>query len=70
MRYKITSAKQQFEQNDLDDIGHSSVAVAYCDVFLTERKFAHILCLPAVQKVIPRRCLVISDIDEAIAVLS
>ena len=59
-----------FEQNDLADIGHCSVAVAYCDVFLTERKFAHMLRLPAVQKVIPRGCAVISSIDEAIAILS
>ena len=62
--------KQLFEQNDLDDIEHSSVAAAYCDVFLTERGFTHILRLPAVQKVIPRGCFVISDIDEAISVLS
>ena len=62
--------KHLFEQNDLDDIEHSSVAAAYCDVFLTERKFTHILRLPAVQKVIPRGCSVISDIDEAISVLS
>ncbi len=62
--------KHLFEQNDLDDIGHSSVAAAYCDVFLTERKFTHILRLPAVQNVIPRGCSVIGDIDEAISVLS
>ncbi len=62
--------KHLFEQNDIDDIDHSSVAAAYCDVFLTERKFSHILRLPAVQKVIPRGCSVISDIDEAILLLS
>ena len=54
----------------LSDIGHSAVAAAYCDVFLTERKFTHILRLPAVQKVIPRSCTVISDIDKAISFLS
>ena len=59
-----------FEQNDLVDIGQCSVAVAYCDVFLSERKFAHILRLPAVQNVIPRGCSVISGIDEAISLLS
>ena len=47
-----TNRQQLFEQNDFDDIGHSSVAAAYCDVFLTERKFTHILRLPAVQNVI------------------
>ena len=55
------------EENDIPDIGHSSVAVAYCDVFLTERRFAHFLRLPAVQNVIPHGCSVINDIDEAIA---
>ena len=62
--------KYLYEQNDLDDIGHSSVAAAYCDVFLTERKFRHVLLRRDVQNVIPRGCSVISDIDEAISVLS
>ena len=61
--------RHPFDDNDPDDIEHSSVATAYCDVFLTERKFASILCLPTVQKVIPRGCTVISDIDQAISVL-
>lgn len=62
--------KYPYEQSDLDDIGHSSVAAAYCDVFLTERRFTHFLRLPAVQKVIPRNCTVISNIDQAISALS
>ena len=30
---------KQFEENDLDDIGHTYTALPYCDYFFTERSF-------------------------------
>ena len=39
-----------FKENDLDDIRHSAVAAAYCNVFLTERGIADKLRRPAVRK--------------------
>jgi hypothetical protein len=59
--------KYAFKENDLDDIRHSAVAVAYCDVFLTERGIADKLRLPAVQTVIPCECKVVNNFDEAIS---
>ena len=60
----------KFKENDLDDIQHSAVAAAYCDVFLTERFIANKLCLPAVRKVIHSECKVFCDFDEALSALS
>jgi hypothetical protein len=59
-----------FKENDLLDIQHSAVAVAYCNIHLTERQFASKLCLPVVQKVIRSGCKIINDLDEAISILS
>jgi hypothetical protein len=61
--YKLT-------ENDLDDIQHCSVAVGYCDVFLTDKPVADRLCRPAIKKVIPNKCKIISDFDEAILFLN
>lgn len=33
----------EWKANDLNDIGYLSTAVAYCDVVVTERKWAHVL---------------------------
>jgi len=58
--------RRPFRRNDIADIDHSSVAVAYCDVFLTERSFAELLRRSAVQNVCIPKCRVISEIGEAI----
>lgn len=58
------------KENDLDDIQHSAVAAAYCDIFLTERFMADKLRLPAVKKVIPSKCEVLCGFDKAISALS
>ncbi|MDB6121166.1 MAG: hypothetical protein JWQ71_159, partial [Pedosphaera sp.] len=62
--------KRSFKENDLPDIAHSSVAMAYCNVFLTEHCFANLLRRPPVCNVIASDCKVISDLSEAIASLS
>lgn len=54
------------KENDLDDISHSSVAAAYCDLFLTERSFSELLNRSAVREFIPTHCRVTYNIDEAI----
>jgi len=60
--------KRPFRQNDFDDIAHSSVAVAYTDVFLTERSFAEVLNRAAVQSVITAtKCRVVSSVSDALA---
>src|SRR5438093_2978767 len=63
--------KRPFRENDFDDIAHSSVAVAYTDVFLTERSFAEVLNRPAVQSVItPTKCQVVSSVSDALVAVS
>jgi hypothetical protein len=58
-------------ENDFDDIAHSSVAVAYTDVFLTERSFAEVLNRPAVQSVItPTKCHLVSSVSDALVAVS
>ena len=58
--------RRPFRRNDTADIDHSSVAVAYCDAFLTERSFAELLRRSAVRNVCFPNCQVISKIGEAI----
>jgi hypothetical protein len=63
--------KRPFRQNDFDDIAHSSVAVAYTDLFLTERSFAEVLNRPAVQSVIaPTKCQVVNNTTDALAAIA
>jgi hypothetical protein len=63
--------RRPFRENDLDDIAHSSVAVSYSNVFLTERSFAELLNRSAVQSVIaPTKCRVVSDVSEALAAVA
>ena len=59
--------KRSFKPNDLDDFQHASVAVAYCDLFLCDGPLAHLLTNSRVQKVIPKRCRVISEFESAIS---
>ena len=63
--------KRLFRENDFDDVAHSSVAVAYSDVFLTERSFAEVLNRPAVRSVItPTKCQVVSSVSDALVAVS
>ena len=63
--------RRPFRQNDLEDIAHSSVAVSYSDVFLTERSFAELLNRSAVQSVMgPTKCRVVSSVADALAVIA
>ena len=57
--------RRPFRQNDIADIDHSSVAAAYCDIFLTERSFAELLRRKAVKDVCVLQGEVISDVTEA-----
>lgn len=63
--------RRPFRHNDLEDIAHSSVAVSYTDVFLTERSFAELLNRSAVQSVIaPTKCRVVSSVSDALAAIA
>ncbi len=63
--------RRPFRENDLDDIAHSSVAVSYSNVFLTERSFAELLNRSTVQSVIgPTKCRVVSNVSDALAVVA
>ncbi|MEY2584054.1 MAG: hypothetical protein QOD80_80 [Verrucomicrobiota bacterium] len=63
--------RRPFRQNDLEDIAHSSVAVSYSDVFLTERSFAELLNRGSVQAVItPSKCRVVSNVSDALAAVA
>lgn len=62
--------RRPFRENDLEDIAHSSVAVSYSDLFLTERSFGELLNRSAVQGVIaPTKCLVLSNVGDALAAI-
>lgn len=63
--------RRPFRENDLEDIAHSSVAVSYSDVLLTERSFSELLNRSAIQSVIaPTKCRVVSNVSEALAVVA
>jgi hypothetical protein len=47
-----------FKDNDLNDIRHTASALAYCDLFLTERSFASIANNKDVRAVAPLTCRV------------
>jgi hypothetical protein len=62
--------RRPFRENDLEDIAHSSVAVSYSDLFLTERSFDELLNRSAVQGVIaPTKCQVLSNVGDALAAI-
>jgi hypothetical protein len=63
--------RRPFRQNDVEDIAHSSVALAYSDLFLTERSFAELLNRTAVQAVIaPTKCQIVNSIADALAAIA
>jgi hypothetical protein len=63
--------RRPFQQNDIEDISHSSVALSYCDLFLTERSFTEMLNRPVVRAAIaPTQCRVVSNIEEAVSALA
>jgi hypothetical protein len=41
--WQYDNPETKWEPNDLDDISYLSVAVGYCDIVVTERKWTHIL---------------------------
>ena len=62
--------KRPIKANDIDDFGHASVAVAYCDAFFCDGPLGHLLLNPQVQNVIPHQCAVETNVEKAIKVLS
>jgi hypothetical protein len=58
-----------FRENDFPDLDHSSVAVAYCDVFLTERSFGDLLEQSFVKNVSRSQCFVATSPEGALAAL-
>ena len=43
MWWQHDNLQTKWEPNDMNDIAYLSVAVAYCDVVVTERRWTHIL---------------------------
>lgn len=62
--------KRQFEGNDLFDFHHAAAALAYCDVFLTERPLQVLLTARHIELDKNLGCTVASDTGEAIVCLS
>ena len=58
--------ERQFKSNDYFDIQHSTVAMAYCDAFLTEKSFRVLLSKPQLGLEAINGCKVISDVGEAV----
>ncbi|HEY2626599.1 MAG TPA: hypothetical protein VGI41_07610 [Candidatus Udaeobacter sp.] len=58
-----------FRENDFPDLDHSSVAVAYCDVFLTERSFGDLLGRSFVKNVSRAPCVSATSPEAALAAL-
>jgi hypothetical protein len=58
-----------FRENDFPDLDHSSVAVAYCDVFLTEHSFGDLLGRSFVKNVSRSQCVIATSPDDALAAL-
>ena len=56
-----------YDANDPEDFEHASVAVGYCDLFLTDKRLSVLLSDSNVKKVIPSRCKVFgfSDFESA-----
>lgn len=55
--------------NDVYDFDHASVAVGYCDAFLTEGSLHHMLASPRLRFKDIYDCRVIADLDEAVQFL-
>lgn len=60
---------RRFKPNDWYDFQHAYGAVGYCDVFLTERSLHHLLSRPQVDLKGISDCVIVSNIDEANAVI-
>ena len=61
---------RNFKANHLPDFDHAALAAAYCDLFLTEKALSDLLHRQQVLAVIPKNCIVLSSIDDAIEALS
>lgn len=57
--------RRPFKDNDIDDIGHASVAAAYCNVFLCDGPLGALLRAPKVTAATHSNCTVITNFDEA-----
>ena len=58
-----------FQTNDANDIRHTAGALAYCDVFLTEKFFASLTVRKEIQKVAPMSCQVAWIPDDALSLI-
>jgi hypothetical protein len=61
--------KRLFKPNDANDIRHTAAALAYCDVFLTERFFASMTNRREILAVAPINCRVAYIPDDALALI-
>jgi hypothetical protein len=60
---------RQFKPNDMYDFDHASVAVGYCDAFLTEGPLHAMVTSPQLALTDTYDCRVIADLDEAVEFL-
>lgn len=58
-----------FKPNDWHDFGHATIALTYCDAFLTERPLHHLVSTPRLDLEKVNGCRVASGMEEAIGVV-
>ncbi len=61
--------QRPFNPNDAFDIRHTASALAYCDVYLTERFFAALTSSREIRSVAPLNCQVASNTSDALALI-
>ena len=62
-------AGRPFRPNDANDIRHTAAALAYCDLYLTERSFQEMTTRKDIRSVAPVQCQVAWIPDEALSLL-
>jgi hypothetical protein len=62
--------RRPFKDNDIDDIGHASVAAAYCNAFLCDGALGVLLRDAKVRAVTATTCAILSDYDSALDALA
>ncbi len=61
--------RRKTKQNDIDDFRHAAAALAYCNVFLTDKPLTHLVNSKHVQEVIPMSCEITGDPARAVALV-
>jgi hypothetical protein len=61
--------QRPYKPNDSNDIRHTAAALAYCDLYLTERSFTEITSRKEIRSVVPVKCQVAWIPDDALALL-